>query len=65
MSKNIRGAAKYIQKEIDIQQNIVTTETLRESLAKENRERALKRINELKEQLVKLNGDAIHSDGNS
>ena len=61
MSKNIKGAARLIQKEIDEQSNIVLTETLKESLAKERKELAQKRIEELEEKLVKLNGGAYAS----
>ena len=54
MSKNLKGASKYIQKEIDEQKNIVIIETLKESSAKEKRERAEKQIEKLQAQLEGL-----------
>lgn len=59
MSKNLKGASKYIQKEIDEQKNIVIIETLKESSAKEKRERAEKQIEKLEAQLADLSPGAF------
>jgi len=61
MSRNIKSATKFLQKEIEAQKNIVTTETLKMSISRENFEKAANRIQELEEQLVKLNGGAYAS----
>lgn len=46
-----------ISKEIDSMKNVEITETLKESLAKERKEYAQKRIQELEKQLSALTGD--------
>jgi hypothetical protein len=51
MSKNITSAAKFLQKEIARLNNEVLTQQLKESTARENKENALKRIEELEAQL--------------
>lgn len=51
MSKNITSAARFLQKEIDKLRNEVLTQQLKESTARENKENALKRIEELEAQL--------------
>lgn len=51
MSKNITSAARFLQKEIDKLKNEVLTQQLKESTARENKENALKRIEELEAQL--------------
>jgi hypothetical protein len=45
---------RFLKKEIQKLQNIVTTETLKESIARETREAAEKRIEDLKEQIIKM-----------
>lgn len=51
MSKNITSAARFLQKEISRLKNEVLTQQLKESTARENKENALKRIEELEAQL--------------
>lgn len=53
-NKNISSAARFLQKEIERLRKTVTEETLRESIAKENKENALKRIEELESQIEML-----------
>lgn len=60
-TKNLKGAAKYIQKEIDEQKNIVIIQTLKESSARETRERAEKQIEKLEAQLLELSPGAYAS----
>jgi hypothetical protein len=57
MSKNLTGAVRFLNKEIQKLQNIVTTETLKESIARETREAAEKRIEDLKTQVIELGGE--------
>jgi polyhydroxyalkanoate synthesis regulator phasin len=57
MSANLNGAIRFLNKEIQKLQNIVTTETLKESIARETREAAEKRIEDLKTQVAKLEND--------
>ena len=54
MSRNLNGAVRFLNKEIEKLQAIVVTETLKESVSRETREAAQKRIEDLKEQIVKL-----------
>lgn len=51
------GSNPMISKEIDSMKNVEITETLKESLAKERKEYAQKRIQELEKQLSALTGD--------
>lgn len=51
MSKNLTSAASFLQKEIDKLKNEVLTQQLKESTARENKDNALKRIEELEAQL--------------
>ena len=57
MSKNLTGAVRFLKKEIEKLQNVVTTETLKESIARETREAAEKRIEYLKTQVIQLGGE--------
>ena len=57
MSANLSGAVRFLKKEIQKLQNIVTTETLKESIARETREAAEKRIEDLKTQVIQLGGE--------
>ena len=57
MSKNLTGAVRFLKKEIEKLQNVVTTETLKESIARETREAAEKRIEDLKTQVIQLGGE--------
>lgn len=54
MSKNITSAARFLQKEIDKLKKEVQTQELKESIARENKENALKRIEELENQIEVL-----------
>lgn len=54
MSKNTSKAAAYIQKEIDRLNKEADAWKIKESIAYENLENTVKRINDLKEQLEKL-----------
>lgn len=54
MSKNITSAARFLQKEIDKLKKEVQTHELKESIARENKENALKRIEELENQIEVL-----------
>lgn len=53
-NRYISSAARYLQKEIERLRKTVTEETIRESIAKENKESALKRIEELESQIEML-----------
>jgi hypothetical protein len=48
---------RFLKKEIQKLESIVTTETLKESIARETREAAEKRIEDLKTQVAKLEND--------
>lgn len=48
---NINHAVRFLEKEIDRLKKEVTTQELKESIAKQNKENALKRIEELQNQI--------------
>lgn len=57
MSANLNSAVRFLKKEIQKLESIVTTETLKESIARETREAAEKRIEDLKTQVIQLGGE--------
>jgi hypothetical protein len=61
MSRNIKSATKFLQKEIASLKNTVQIETLKESTAHENRINAENRIKHLENQLFELNGEGAYS----